>query len=204
MSTPGLSSIAALLNYPSFTCVAVHVLPSWMHRSVRFHLDIATSCEPLPMVLNTFFPNCTFPDRDVNYVAAAPLRSTLGIIWPCVLTLIASIYSALHLDVIADTAATSTVPCDCKWCEKPWLYNRICRDTRAVVLGLGIATVALFAPELIVQRTVAEIEWCSSAMRELKGNWKSRWQNVCSDFHLVYFLGIKCEKLLTNSFCFHG
>ncbi|KAI1767508.1 hypothetical protein GGR53DRAFT_482088 [Hypoxylon sp. FL1150] len=117
-------------------------------------------------MVTTFSPNCTFPDRSVNYVESPPLRSTLDIVWPCVLTLIASIYTALHLDVIADTAATS--PCKCKWCGKRWLYNRICRDIRGLAVGLGVATIALLAPELIVTRALLEMYWCKKALQRLE------------------------------------
>ncbi|KAF7540827.1 hypothetical protein G7054_g1013 [Neopestalotiopsis clavispora] len=119
-------------------------------------------------MIETFTPECTFPDHRVNYVGSPPLRSTLGIVWPCVLTLIASVYTALHLNIIADPNATSTKPCDCKLCTKPWLPNRICRDIRAVLVPLSLAAIALFAPELIAQRAISELWWSGGVKRKLK------------------------------------
>ncbi|KAF3012384.1 hypothetical protein E8E14_008810 [Neopestalotiopsis sp. 37M] len=119
-------------------------------------------------MIETFTPECTFPDHRVNYVGSPPLRSTLGIVWPCVLTLVASIYTALHLDIIADTEATSTKLCECKLCKRRWLPNRICRDIRAVLVPLSIAAIALFAPEMIAQRAMMERYWSGGVRRKLK------------------------------------
>lgn len=120
-------------------------------------------------MISTFSPNCKFPDHSVNYVGAPPLRSTLNIVWPCVLTLIASIYSALHLDVMADKAATSAEPCGCKWCKR-LKWNRVCRSVRSLSLGLAISAIALFAPELIVQRALVEWQECSGKLYSFKAS----------------------------------
>lgn len=46
--------------------------------------------------------NCTVPPEGTTIVGGLPLRSTADIVWPCLATLIACTYTALHLDVIAD------------------------------------------------------------------------------------------------------
>lgn len=117
-------------------------------------------------MISTFSPNCTFPDHSVNYVGSPPLRSTLGIVWPCVTALIASIYTALHLDVIVVRSETATGKCGCNWCSR--LFDRACRKIRAPLVGLSIATIALFAPELVAQRSMMEWWWCKSALNEVK------------------------------------
>lgn len=49
--------------------------------------------------LTTFHPNCTFPDKRYDFVAMPNIRSTLDIVWSCLVTFVACTYTVLHMNV---------------------------------------------------------------------------------------------------------
>lgn len=176
-ASPRLS--ASLIFLPN-SLQSIPTRPSHHLAFTPLHDESLIAC----VMVTVFSPECTFPDHEVNYVASPPLRSTLGIVWPCVLTLIASVYSALHLDVIADSSATTASPCKCRWCAH--LYNRICRDVRSLTVQLGVSTAAFFAPELILQRAILDFMGSFSLQKKLE--WKD---NVDKQVYVMSLLSPK-------------
>ncbi|QIW94488.1 hypothetical protein AMS68_000006 [Peltaster fructicola] len=61
---------------------------------------VLLSCFPLLVSgLNVFHSNCTIPDSNVHFASAPNTRGTLEIVWTSLATIIACVFTVLHLNV---------------------------------------------------------------------------------------------------------
>lgn len=116
-----------------------------------------------------------------QWVSAPLLRGTSSIIWSCVTTLVACVYTALHLNVPTDTS------------------------TRAMLKLKGLwVTIALLAPEIVVYMAISQL----FAAWELKGKLHELFGDDCGiDLEYCFFVvmgGVELKNVHPDSLSSRG
>lgn len=116
-------------------------------------------CLTVVRAVDVFNSNCTLPETRVNYVSTSNTRGTLDILWTSLATIIACVYTVLHLNVPEQLPRS----------QQTWLAKTKWQ-LKNTWISLQWTLLTVFLPELTLTKSVTDWVHARSYLRRLHRN----------------------------------